>query len=94
MTPAWVSAVTVILAFITLAVGLRAARLWAVASKDPPPPDYRGDETILGQGHRHWLTKEGATKNRAAAMWAAWAAAAGAITTVWGVLAPIFLKSP
>jgi len=89
------AAITVILALVTFATGLRAAWLWLAASQSSadtsvingvPAISPWGARELAGVFHRS------AQQNRRAAIWTAWTALFGAVTTVWSAITPLFMK--
>ena len=85
----WVLAVTILLAAVTLFVGLMAALLWWMAS-EPIPVNPKMPDTPPFQIRRLQLAIiGGGALNQQAAQWTAGAVVLNALTTVWAVIAPL-----
>ena len=92
-----ITAVTVLLALVTLGIGLKAASLWWDASRteEQPEPLASMEDApelwILGAQVEIYAMKAAAELNRKAAKWTAWAAIAGAMTSIWSAVGPMVL---
>ena len=90
-----VAVVTVILAAVTLAAGLRAAHLWQVASRAAGDDAVVGGTPTIGPLAARAIVRainDSAFMNSHAAKWTVWSVVAGAVTTVWGAVAPLILS--